>query len=98
MDNTPIADPVIAPPPPPVVADRRRPGRVNYAQSALIELLRQKPGGATVEEADPTSVEADATDETSDGLAPARGILVGILLSVPIWCLSAAGLWFWLRH
>jgi hypothetical protein len=90
MDDTPIADPVIAPQPPPVVADRRRPGRMHYAQSSLIELLRQKPGDATKEE-------ADATYETSDGLAPARGILVGILLSVPIWCLLAAGLWFWLR-
>jgi hypothetical protein len=36
---------------------------MHYAQSSLIELLRQKPGGATKEE-------ADATYETSDGLAP----------------------------
>jgi hypothetical protein len=91
MDDTPIAEPVIAPPPPSVVADRRRPGRVHYAQSTLIELLRHKPGGATDTEVDPTY-------ETSDLLAPARGILVGILLSVPIWCLLAAGLWLWLRH
>ncbi len=91
MDDTPIADPVIAPPPPPVIADRRRPGRVHYAKSTLIELLRQQPSGATNEE-------ADATYETSDSLGPARGILIGILLSLPVWCLVAAGLWFWLHH
>ena len=90
MDDTPIADPVIAPPPP-VVADRRKPCRVGYAKPALIELAPQQPGGATVEP-------ADTRHEASDNLAPARGIMLGILLAVPFWCLLGAGLWFWIRH
>jgi hypothetical protein len=91
MDNLPIADPVIAPSPPPVVADRRGPDRVDCTRPALIDLVRQQPSGATV-------VKADAPQEASDSLAPARGILLGVLIAVPFWCLLAAGLWFWLRH
>jgi hypothetical protein len=91
MDNSPIADPVIAPSPRPATADRRRPGRVACVKPALIDLVRQQPSGATVER-------ADAPQEVSDSLAPARGILLGILIAVPFWCLLAVGLWFWLRH
>jgi hypothetical protein len=87
MDNLPIADPVIAPSPPPLVADRRGAGR---AASARIDLVRQ-PSGEAAER-------ADRPEEASDSLAPARGILLGILIAVPFWCLLAVGLWFWLRH
>lgn len=38
---------------------------------------------------------AEPFDE-SRRLQPARGIAIGLLISVPFWLLVMAGLWFWL--
>jgi hypothetical protein len=61
------------------LADRRRPGRLN-AHPALLPLLRNR---ATPQ---PTDTDACATvveDTQTDGAA--RGIVVGLLISVPVW-------------
>lgn len=64
-------------------SDRRRPGRMQYANSALIALLRTpvKSGSA-----------ADS-ERNGDDLAPAKGIVVGSLLSILFW--GAIGLLAW---
>lgn len=93
MDEPSIADsPVIAPTPSPspaAVADRRRPGRVNYTSPTLVDMLRGQP--------DATAEPAEATDELEDGLAPARGIVLGVMIGAVMWGTLAAFLWFWLH-
>jgi hypothetical protein len=64
------------------VLDQRRPGRLEKVSPALIPLLRE-----------PAEC-ADGLDFDSDPLAPARGIVVGLLLSVPLWGLIGLGVWF----
>jgi hypothetical protein len=68
---------------PSVVTDRRRPGRLAQASPALIPLLRK-----------PTQFVDTELNSNTDPLAPARGILVGLLLSVPFWALVGLGVWF----
>ncbi len=62
---------------PPSVTERRRPGRAKYTDRALIALLR-----------DPTAeVVDDAPEiERSDALAPTRGVLLGLLIGIVMWC------------
>ncbi len=77
--------------PAPVVSaaskDRRRPGRPDQASPHLIPLLRT------------SEIEAAAASETGDelpfedALAPAKGLAVGLLLSVPVW--AAIGMIVW---
>jgi hypothetical protein len=65
---------------PPVVRDRRREGRVQQVSPTLIPLLR-----------DPAHyVELD---EDTNPLATAQGVMVGSLISVPLWGLIALGCW-----
>ena len=93
MDEPSIADPsVIAPTqsPSPVAADRRRPGRVNYTNPTLVDLLRAPP--------DATAEPAETVEEPEDGLAPARGIVLGVMIGAVMWGMLAASLWFWLSH
>jgi hypothetical protein len=56
--------------------DQRRPGRPNRASPALLPLLRGE--AVPVGTVDPGP---------EDGLALAKGIAVGLLISVPIWAL-----------
>ena len=63
------------------VRDRRRPGRLEQVSPALIPLLRE-----------PTRY-VDDPGFDSDLLAPARGVLVGLLISVPLWALIGLGIW-----
>ena len=72
----------------PDVTDRRRPGRVNYSNPALIALLR-KPA------ADPA--EREGVGHLDDAIAPARGIMIGVPIGALIWCAIALGLWYLLR-
>jgi hypothetical protein len=64
------------------VRGRRRPGRPEQVSPALIPLLRE-----------PTRY-VDDPGFDSDLLAPARGLVVGLLLSVPLWALVGLGIWF----
>ena len=68
--------------PPSVVQDRRRLGRVQQVSPALIPLLR-----------DPAHyVDADL-DEDTNPLTPARGVMIGSLISVFLWAFIALGCW-----
>lgn len=70
-------------------ADRRRPGRLHRVSPTLIPLLRHSdPADASTAQPDLALV----FDENE--LAPARGLLVGAALSVPLWAaLIFAGRW-----
>jgi len=63
----------------PAIHDRRRPGRPPTVSPHLIPLLR-----APAEHEDPRDV---------DLLAPARGIGVAVLLSLPFWAVCGIVLW-----
>jgi hypothetical protein len=88
MDENLVAEPVVAEPKPLVAKERRRPGRVNYTQPAFIELLRRPASGAPVDK---------GADDTGDGLAPARGIMFGVMLAIPLWCALGAAVWLIVR-
>jgi len=81
------------------LTERRRPGRIEYANPHVVALLR-----------DPTALDPAASAEVSgpfedlgtegddgDNLAPAKGILTGLVLALPLWALIGAGAWFFLR-
>jgi len=88
MNENFFAETAVAEQKPVVAKERRRPGRVNYTQPALIELLRPPLSVASVEQ---------AADDTADGLAPARGIALGIILAVPLWFALGVAVWLVLR-
>ena len=67
--------------------ERRRPGRLRDVSPELLPLLRTA-GDAP---------EPDTVESVSDGLSPARGIAIGILLAVPVWGVVALLVWWWLR-
>jgi hypothetical protein len=75
----------------PSLVERRRPGRVAYANPALIGLLRAPAGDAT--EHDFVVCPTEAVDSV---LSPAKGVLVGAGLGSIMW--SAGGLLFWLMR
>jgi hypothetical protein len=75
------------------MVSRRRPGRRDDAHSSLIPLLR---GTASPIPDDPTVIDDSSTtraglETDADVLAPARGIILGIALSVPIWAVLILG-------
>ena len=67
--------------------DRRRPGRPDQASPQLIPLLRT----AEIEAAAAAGLGDDLPFE--DALAPAKGIAVGLLLSVPVWAVIGGIVW-----
>jgi hypothetical protein len=73
------------------LTDRRRPGRADYENANLIALLRN-PSLIT----NPATTEVDATAPQAlsvDDLAPARGILTGLLVGVATWAAIVIALW-----
>ncbi len=81
------------------LTDRRRPGRVEYNNQHVIAMMRDPTALDPATLADvsvPFDNSGDESDE-SDNLAPARGILTGLLLALPFWALIGAGAWFFLR-
>jgi hypothetical protein len=75
------------------MVSRRRPGRRDDAYPSLIPLLRGTAGpvpddgtGIVDRPAIPAGLEAK-----EDALAPARGIIFGLALSVPIWVVLVLG-------
>jgi len=73
------------------LTDRRRPGRADYENANLIALLRD-PSLIT----NPATTEVDATAPQAlsvDDLAPARGILTGLLGGVATWAAIVIALW-----
>jgi hypothetical protein len=70
---------------------RRRPGRIDNVNPSLIPLLR---GTVSPDIEDPVAgiPEVPATmDVDEDAMAPVRGIIFGIALSVPIWAVLIFG-------
>jgi hypothetical protein len=87
------------------VADRRRPERLERVDPALLQLLRgptqfvdilpREPGQSVDTLLGEPSKSADIdADEDTDNLAPGRGIVVGLLLSVSLWVMIGLGVWF----
>jgi hypothetical protein len=64
--------------------ERRRPGRADYGDPALIDLLQGAPSAIK-----PAEPEAD-----HDDLAPAKGILTGLLMVVPFWAIVGFVVWY----
>jgi hypothetical protein len=75
----------------PALVERRRPGRVNYDNPALIELLRARAGDGTEHK-----LIAGPIDDAESDLTPAKGLLIGVVLGLSVW--SASGLFFWLMR
>ena len=72
--------------------DRRRPGRRNYENPALIAMLRSA--------SKPVAIQDEPTPEgrrEEDDLAPARGMAVSLLVGMLMWSAIAAGIWALLR-
>lgn len=71
--------------------DRRRPGRMDNVSPALIPLLRQNSNPA-----DSSCLEGqdELLLDSGDDLGPARGVVVGAALSLPLWAfIIYAGHW-----
>ncbi len=79
--------------PPAEIKSRRRPGRNDQASPHLIPLLRSP---ATADIPMPPFGELD-TPPLGDDLAPVRGIIFGLALSVPLWAGIAGVVWAVLR-
>jgi hypothetical protein len=67
--------------------DRRRPGRAEVSPD-LIPLLRN-PVDAEIPPDD-----THGADHPRDDLEPAKGLAVGLLLAVPLWCVIALVIWW----
>jgi hypothetical protein len=79
-----------------ITAERRRPGRIETSNPHLIKLLRRP------EEISP-AIEDEAIEVLStriqdeidtDLLAPAKGIILGLAISIAIWVLIGLAGWF----
>jgi hypothetical protein len=71
--------------------ERRRPGRVNNTNPALIALLRGTSAAGD------TAVEPDEADTTIDNLAAARGIMFGAVIGAMVWTAAALIIWLTIR-
>ncbi|MBN9559944.1 MAG: hypothetical protein J0H14_04335 [Alphaproteobacteria bacterium] len=74
-----------------VKIDRRRPGRPEHVSPHLIPLLRNAA------EAEIPPDDAPVADRTQDDLGPAKGILAGLGLAIPLWGLIGLAVWWVLR-
>ncbi len=75
------------------IKGRRRPGRNDQVSPHLIPLLRD-PAPANIPAPPPCEME---TLLFNDQLVPARGIIFGLVLSVPLWAIIAGAMWVVLR-
>ena len=73
--------------------DRRRPGRRDYENPALIALLRSASTPAALDDA-PDPKEGW---QGEDDLSPARGVAVSLLIGVAMWSAIGAAIWALLR-
>lgn len=76
------------------LTDRRRPGRVDFQNPHLVELLRDServpPPVEPAEELAEAGIDAY---EDEDPLRPARGILLGIVIASGLWGAGALAVW-----
>jgi hypothetical protein len=80
-------DPARAPAVSAASKDRRRPDRPNQISPHLLPLLRTSEIGDAAASGTADGLLFD------DGLAPAKGIAVGLLLSVPLWAVIGGIVW-----
>lgn len=73
--------------------DRRRPGRRNYDNPALIALLRSASKPVAAEDAP----EPQSGEWAEDDLSPARGVVVSLLIGMLMWSAIGAAIWALLR-
>ena len=78
----------------PTLVERRRPGRTEYSNPHAIALMRSPAASV---DASAEFEELSSAAEDDDALAPAKGILAGLVLSLPLWALIGAGAWLLLR-
>ncbi len=85
-------------PPAPVVPavlpagmERRRPGRREHVDPALIPLLRRKP------DQEATLPAFELHEDRMADLAPSRGIVIGVLVSIVIWVAGVFGVLYLLN-
>ena len=78
-----------------ILTDRRRPGRTDYENANLIAVLRDP---SLITKPATTEVDAAAAPQalSVDDLAPARGILTGLLVGVAMWAAIVFALWYFL--
>jgi hypothetical protein len=81
MDETTVSDPTPATVTALPFRERRRPGRVEYTNPALVALLRGP------------SARPDTIEIADNPLSTARGIGVGVLLAIPAWAGIAVLVW-----
>lgn len=89
-----------------VQQDRRRPGRVRYANPSLIRMLRRpfdRDAAAPLEQTDevPPAAPAEpsqAVTDQRDDLAPAHGVFYGAIWGAFLWVIIGAVVWFVLGH
>ena len=74
---TPLQSPSLA------STDRRRPGRGDYSNPALVELLRA-----------PSGIKPAEQEEVRDDLAAPKGILLGLLIVIPFWAIVGFLVWY----
>ena len=89
-------DPSLATDSPVVATERRRSGRVDYQGPELIALLRQTgtdPVKVLLEEK-PDVGPIAAAASSYDDLAPARGLLIGVVAAAPLWGIIGLLVWF----
>jgi hypothetical protein len=91
MDSDPVVELPTAPAEVSVVVDRRRPGRIEHKNAALIAILRRPPPGSA--EALSSTLDDESLETTTDDLISARGIVIGLLLSAPLWGVMGLAIW-----
>jgi hypothetical protein len=87
MAKAPIADLPVAFPDPAIAIRRGEPDLIEHEDSAFIAAFRG-PSSAPIGDTAPT--------DTDDDLKPARGLVNGVLISVPLWVVIVALTWLFL--
>ena len=70
--------------------DRRRPGRSEHVSPHLIPLLRN---AAALEI---SLDDAPVDDRVQDDFGPLKGIIAGLGLAIPLWCLIGLVVWWFI--
>jgi hypothetical protein len=78
------------------LTDRRRPGRIDYQNPHLVELLRESDSIPPAELAEQPAETLSDAYEDEDPLRPARGILLGMVIASGMWVAGALVLWTFL--
>lgn len=78
--------------------ERRRPGRLENPNPALVPLMREPAAAEAGGSAEWELVAETDLWESADKLAPARGLLVGVGLGLLLWCFILSWVWWFWAH